>query len=431
MKLTKVAFIFVLGLMCGLANAALPDFTKIVEEVKDSVVVITTEVESRGREASGPSGSGFIIDSDGYVLTNRHVIHGVSSIYVQLVNKKVYKAELLGEDADSDIALLKIDAPDLKKVRIGNVEKLKVGAWVLAYGAPFGLEHTVTAGIVSAKGRSLSTERYVPFIQTDAAVNRGNSGGPLFNEKGEVVGINSQIFSMTGGNMGLAFAIPMDLAMEVAEQLKENGVVKRGFLGVTYQEVSYDHAKAFGIEEVKGALLTSVSEGSPAEEGGLQVSDIVLEVDGKEVISAADLPFLVGRIKPGKEVDMLILREGREKTLEVTIGERPGAQVAAQREPGSDASASLGLTVVELDDRIMQAADVSYGVLVRDVRAGAARDAGIREGDILQMLNQQRITSIEDYQEALESLPEVGSIAVLVNRRGYGPRFLVLKLGDE
>ncbi|WP_246128468.1 Do family serine endopeptidase [Pleionea sediminis] len=431
MKFVKANVLLLLVALAGVVQASRPDFTRVVEDVRDSVVVITTEVESRGRQAQGPSGSGFIIDNDGYVLTNRHVIHGVKSIYVQLVNKKVYKAELLGEDEDSDIALLKIDAKDLKAVKIGDVEKLKVGAWVLAYGAPFGLEHTVTAGIVSAKGRSLAREQYVPFIQTDAAINRGNSGGPLFNEKGEVVGINSQIFSMTGGNMGLAFAIPMDLAMDVAEQLREDGRVSRGFLGVMYQDVDYDTMQAFELDEVKGALLRQVTKDSPAEEGGLKVGDIVIEVDGKEVGSAADLPFLVGRIKPGKEVEMVILRNGDRKTLDITIGERPQSEVADRGRPGGESNAGLGMTVVELDDRIREMADVEYGVLVREVISGPARDAGIREGDILQMLNQQRINSIEDYQSALDRLPEIGSVAVLVNRRGMGPRFLVLKLGNE
>ncbi|NVJ51210.1 MAG: trypsin-like peptidase domain-containing protein, partial [Gammaproteobacteria bacterium] len=253
----------VLLLTLQVAQAEAPDFSKIVAQVKDSVVVIKTEVESRGRTARGPSGSGFVIAKDGYILTNRHVIFGVEKIYVQLVNKKVFQAKLIGEDEGTDIALLKIEAKGLQPVSIGNVEKLAVGSWVVAYGAPFGLEHTVTAGIVSAKGRALGTEQYVPFIQTDAAVNRGNSGGPLFNANGEVVGINSQIFSMTGGNMGLAFAIPMDLAMDVADQLRKEGRVSRGFLGVGYEELDFEKAQAFGLDEVKGALINAVTKDSP------------------------------------------------------------------------------------------------------------------------------------------------------------------------
>ncbi|PWK54470.1 Do family serine endopeptidase [Pleionea mediterranea] len=428
MTLLKAFSISIFLMLSTVAQAAYPDFSKVVEKVRPSVVVIKTEVESRGRKAPGPSGSGFVIDEGGYVLTNRHVIHGVESIFVQLVNKKIYKAELLGEDSGTDIALLKIDAPDLQKVTVGNVEKLKVGAWVLAYGAPFGLEHTVTAGIVSAKGRSLRTEQYVPFIQTDAAVNRGNSGGPLFNADGEVVGINSQIFSMSGGNMGLAFAIPMDLAIDVSEQLRKDGRVSRGYLGVGYEELDYDLAKALGVEEVRGAVINAVSPDSPAEKGGLEVGDIVLEVNDHKLINAADLPFMVGRIRPGEEVDLVVMREGKLKTLEVTVGERPDAEVAAQRRPGESSESSLGLYVTELPDRLQEAADVDYGVLVRRVVAGPAQDAGIREGDILQMLNQQRIADLDDYEAALERLPESGSVAVLVNRRGYGPRFLVLKL---
>lgn len=429
MKLTKPLLMLLLTMLCGVAQAALPDFTKVVDKVRDSVVVIKTEVESRGRSANGPSGSGFVIDDDGFVLTNRHVIHGVDTIYVQLVNKKVYKAELLGEDEGTDIALLKIEAKGLKEVAVGDVEKLKVGAWVLAYGAPFGLEHTVTAGIVSAKGRGLRTEQYVPFIQTDAAVNRGNSGGPLFNEKGEVVGINSQIFSMTGGNMGLAFAIPMDLAIDVAHQLREQGKVSRGYLGVGYQEVDFDKAQAFGLEEVSGALINQVTAGSPAEKGGLQVGDIVVEINGKRVMTYTDLPFFVGRIRPGTEIEMVVIREGKRRSLDVTVGERSESQVAATGNREST-EAALGMVVSELTDEMKDAADVSYGVLVRRVFEGAALDAGIREGDILQMLNQQRIASVEDYQEALGGLPENGSVAVLVVRRGFGPRFLVLRMGE-
>ncbi|NVJ61794.1 MAG: Do family serine endopeptidase [Gammaproteobacteria bacterium] len=411
--------------------ARFPDFTETVERVKDSVVVIKTEVESRGRTAPGPSGSGFVIDKDGYVLTNRHVIHGVESIFVQLVNKKVFKAELLGEDEGTDIALLKIDAKGLKPVAIGDVSKLKVGAWVLAYGAPFGLEHTVTAGIVSAKGRSLRTEQYVPFIQTDAAVNRGNSGGPLFNERGEVVGINSQIFSMTGGNMGLAFAIPMDLAMEVSDQLRESGAVSRGFLGVGYEEVDYDKAKAFGLDDVKGALINSVTPDSPAAEAGIEVGDIVIKVDGKTIESAADLPFSVGRVKPGTEIELTVLRNGgKKKSIDVTVGERPSSAVASAPGNGGLGGTRLGLEVVELTEQMQERANVSYGVLVRRVVPGPAGDAGISEGDILQMLNQQSIANLDDYQEALNQLPENGSVAVLVVRRGV-PRFLVLKLGDQ
>ncbi len=431
MKLTKALFLTVALMLCGLAQASLPDFTKVVEKVRQSVVVIKTEIESRGRKAPGPSGSGFVIRDDGSVLTNRHVIHGVNKIYVQLVDNKVYEAELLGEDAGTDIALLKIKAKNLKPVKIGNVDDLKVGAWVLAYGAPFGLEHSVTAGIVSAKGRSLRSEQYVPFIQTDAAVNRGNSGGPLFNQDGEVVGINSQIFSMTGGNMGLAFAIPMDLAQEVAEQLRKEGRVSRGYLGVGYEEVDFEKAEAFGLKEVRGALINSVSPDSPADKGGLKVSDIVLEVGGKSIQTAADLPFLIGRIKPGVEVDIVVMRDGSKKTLEIEVGERPENQVAGQAREGQNEQSRMGIVVGELSEQMMQAADVSYGVVVRRVYPGAAEDAGIREGDILQMLNQRRINDVDDYEAAVAELPDSGSVAALVVRRGMGPRFLVLHMSND
>lgn len=428
MKLVKPLSYALVLFIFGFAQAQAPDFSRVVEEVKDSVVVISTEVESRGRTARGPSGSGFVIDKDGYILTNRHVIHGVEKIFVQLVNKKVYPAKLLGEDEGTDIALLQIDAKHLKAVKIGDVERLKVGSWVLAYGAPFGLEHTVTAGIVSAKGRSLGSEQYVPFIQTDAAVNRGNSGGPLFNHKGEVVGINSQIFSMTGGNMGLAFAIPMDLAMDVSEQLRKDGKVKRGFLGVGYEEVDYEKAKAFGVEEVKGALINAVAPESPAAAGGLKVGDIVVRVNDTEIISASELPFVIGRVRPGTDVEMGVLRDGKLIELEVTVGERSSNDIASTQ-PNS-ATGGIGLEVVELSEQMKAEANVNYGVLVRRVMSGPAQEAGIRQGDILQMLNQQTINSLDDYQSALAQLPDVGSVAILVARPGAGARFLVLKLGD-
>ncbi len=431
MKAIKMLTVVVFMFFALSVKAIGPDFSEIVEQVRESVVVIKTEVESRGRTAPGPSGSGFVIDDDGYVMTNRHVIHGVKQIFVQLTNNKVYKAELLGEDEGTDIAVLKIDAPKLKEVAIGDVARLKVGAWVIAYGAPFGLEHTVTAGIVSAKGRSLRTEQYVPFIQTDAAVNRGNSGGPLFNSKGEVVGINSQIFSMTGGNMGLAFSIPIDLAMEVGEQLKTTGSVQRGYLGVGYEEIDFEKAEAFGLKEVKGALINSVSKDSPAEKAGIRAGDVVLKIDGQEVVAAADLPFIVGRKKPDSSIEMMVLRDGDNKKLRVTIGSRPGQQVAASGSSSNNQATGLGMSLESLDDATAEALNISYGVVVRRVFPGPALDAGIREGDVLQMINQRRVNSVEEYEEAVADLPTSGTVAVLVVRRNQGSRFLVLRLTES
>src|SRR3954466_4349676 len=361
------------------AQRDLPDFTRVVEEQGNAVVNISTTQAVRRSAAlpqvpgmedeevleffrrfiprqpgpgqpgqgQGPAprsesrslGSGFVISQDGYVLTNAHVVEGADEITVKFTDKREFKAKVIGADRRTDIALIKIDANGLPAVRFGDPAKLKVGEWVVAIGSPFGFENTVTAGIVSAKGRSLPQENFVPFIQTDVAINPGNSGGPLFNMPGEVIGINSQIYSRTGGFMGLSFAIPADVALDVQKQLKDKGRVARGRIGVQIQEVTRDHATSFGLDRPRGALVNSVEKGSPAEKAGVEAADIIVAFDGKGVESSSDLPRLVGSTRPGSQASMEVYRKGTKRTLNVTVGELQEDKVAAVEKPRPEKAA--------------------------------------------------------------------------------------------
>ncbi|MFA9419696.1 MAG: Do family serine endopeptidase, partial [Gammaproteobacteria bacterium] len=353
---TKYIYSFIVVLMLSaplMVQAALPEFTNIVEQAKDSVVNISTKTKARkSSSAEMPSipdlpegspfgelfekffnhenpgerrreaqslGSGFIISEDGYILTNHHVIAGADEVIVRLSNREEYVARIVGSDEASDIALIKVDATGLPVLKFGDSDSLKVGEWVLAIGSPFGFDHSVTAGIVSAKGRSLPTDNYVPFIQTDVAINPGNSGGPLFNLDGEVVGINSQIYSRTGGFMGLSFAIPIEMAVDVATQIKETGSVSRGWLGVLIQEVTRELAESFGMDNPRGALVAKVLDNSPAAEAGLQVGDVIVEFNGKEVMRSSSLPPLVGRSAVGEDADVTIIRDRSREQIKVMI----------------------------------------------------------------------------------------------------------------
>jgi serine protease Do len=329
------------------------------------------------------------------------------------------------------MAVLKIEGgDDLPVVRIGRSNDLKVGEWVLAIGSPFGFDYTVTAGIVSALGRSLPSENYVPFIQTDVAINPGNSGGPLFNLDGEVVGINSQIYTRSGGFMGVSFAIPIDDAMNVFRQLRDNGSVSRGWLGVLIQEVNRDLAESFGLKRPRGALVAEVMAGSPAEKAGLQAGDIVLEYEGEDVTLSSDLPPMVGRTPVGETATMEVMREGRQITLEVEIGKLPeeGAEQASAPASGNSgpSSAPLGMAVEPLPAELQESLGVSGGVLVTDVARGPALDAGIRPRDVITELNRRKITSVEDFREAVSSLPDDSAVSVRVVRQGRAT-YLVMK----
>ncbi|MBF1803731.1 DegQ family serine endoprotease [Alloalcanivorax profundimaris] len=444
----------------------LPDFTALVKKEAPAVVNISTVThrdqsddprmqelpemlrrffDEFGGGPGGPGGpggggrgdmeslgSGFIISSDGYVLTNYHVVGEADEIVVRLQDRRELDAELVGSDPQSDLALIKVDAKDLPVADIGSSENLSVGEWVLAIGAPFGFDSSVTAGIVSAKGRSLPTDNYVPFIQTDVAINPGNSGGPLFNLKGQVVGINSQIVSRSGGYMGLSFAIPIDLAMDVVDQLKENGEVSRGWLGVLIQEVDRDLAESFGLDKPMGALVAQVQPGSPASKAGLQAGDVIIGFNGKEIQRSAQLPKWVGALKAGTEADMTVVRDGDEQTLTVTVGELPDDPQQAMNqggEGGDDGADRLGLSVRPASPAELSRVEAANGVMITGVEKGPAARAGLRRGDVLVSLDGQDLKSPEDYQRIVGELPEAGSVPALVNRGGNA-RFLALKLGD-
>lgn len=371
-------------------------------------------------------GSGFIISSDGYILTNHHVVSGGDEIIVRLTDRREFNAELIGSDRDSDIALIRISASDLPTVRLGSSSELKVGEWVLAIGSPFGFDHSVTAGIVSAKGRNLPAENYVPFIQTDVAINPGNSGGPLFNLEGEVVGVNSQIFSRSGGFMGLSFAIPIELAMNVADQLKNNGRVARGYLGVLIQDVTQELAESFGMTRPHGALVARIMADSPAERAGLQAGDVIVAFNGKPVEHSSQLPPLVGASLLDRPSDLEVLRNGKSQHFSVTVSQLPGASAvtpAAKPEPAEPAFDRVGLQVEDVEAGKTK----NPGVRVSKVGAGAARNAGIVTGDMIQGINNATINNVEDYLRLIGRAESGKSLAFLVLRE-EGSQFIPVKI---
>ena len=364
-------------------------------------------------------GSGFIISSDGYILTNAHVVNGADEVIIKLSDKREFKAKIVGTDKRTDVALIKIDATGLPKANIGDPSKLKVGEWVAAIGSPFGLENTMTAGIVSAKGRALPQENFVPFIQTDVAINPGNSGGPLYNLNGEVVGINSQIYSRSGGSMGLSFSIPIDVAIDVSNQLKASGKVTRGWLGIAIQELTKELAESFGMKNTNGALVAGVEKNSPAEKGGLEAGDVIVKFDGKTIITSADLPRAVGATKPGKVAAVEILRKGNAKTLNVGVGEMPNdpnddAQPNKQTAPKAEAN-KIGLTLKELTPAQKKKMNGKNGLLVIE-STGAAAQAGIRRGDVILGLNNSESQSVEQFNKQINAVAAGKTVAVLVQR---------------
>lgn len=379
-------------------------------------------------------GSGFIIDSSGYILTNNHVVDGADEIVVRLSDRRQLVAKVIGADERSDIALLKVEADHLPVVKIGKSSELKVGEWVMAIGTPFGFDHSVSVGVVSALGRSLPSENYVPFIQTDVAINPGNSGGPLFNLDGEVVGINSQIYSRTGGFMGLSFAIPIDVAMDVVSQIKEQGYVSRGWLGVLIQDVTRELAESFGMEKPMGALVSRVLDNSPASKAGLEVGDVIVEYNGKEINYSSDLPPLVGRTRVGNKAKIKVLRDGKIKTLLVQIGELPPdeeIQKSQAETPKKIKTDRLGLSVTDLTaDQRKELELNGGGVIVEQIEDGAASSAGIQRGDVIAKLNGKTVTNAKQFKELVDDLPEGKSVPVLVIRRS-GPMFLALKVPED
>jgi serine protease Do len=372
-------------------------------------------------------GSGFIFSPDGYVLTNAHVIDAANEIVVSLSDRREFQAKVVGKDKASDLALLKIDADHLPVVKIGNSDKLEVGQWVLAIGSPFGFDHSATQGIISALGRSLPDETYVPFIRTDVALNPGNSGGPLFDLGGEVVGVNSQIYSNTGGYMGLSFAIPINMAMDVAQQLKTSGHVARGWLGVTIQEVSQDLAKSFGIGTPRGALVVGVVPDGPARKAGLQPGDIITAFGGRPVDSSSRLPFMVSRSAVGSTVPVTVLRKGKESTLQVTIGQLPANVEEERAGAGGPArpGGRLQIVVADLTPDQRREMGIPYGVLVREVAEGPAARAGIRPGDVIRQVGNTPIRSVAQLRDVIAHMPAGRPVPVLV-QRSTGPLFLAV-----
>lgn len=447
----------------------LPDFTDLVEQVGPSVVNIRTleKASSRPRSGSGMDeemleffrrfgvpipnvprqaprpnrpqppdeeqprgvGSGFILTSDGFIMTNAHVVDGADEVLVTLTDEREFKAKIIGADKRTDVAVVKIEATGLPAVRVGDVNRLKVGEWVMAIGSPFGLKNTVTAGIVSAKQRD--TGDYLPFIQTDVAINPGNSGGPLINMRGEVVGINSQIYSRSGGFMGISFAIPMDEAVRVSDQLRTTGRVARGRIGVQIDQVTKDVAEAIGLGKPSGALIRGVESGSPADKAGVEAGDIITKFDGKAIEKHSDLPRLVGNIKPGTKSMLTVFRRGATKELAVTIAEVEAEKTAAkapEREEKpkiSSAGQALGLSVSELTEPQKKELRIKGGVKV-DAASEAAARAGVREGDVIVAIANVEIGSVKEFESAIAKVDRSKSVNVLF-RRGEWAQYAVIR----
>ncbi|GAB4175962.1 MAG: DegQ family serine endoprotease [Wenzhouxiangellaceae bacterium] len=454
MKAIRMTWLAAVALIPALAFAVPDDFSEIVEQAIPAVVNIETtrfgerpdldaqpsqqmpddvpelfrrffepfgEGMPRGRPDVRGGGSGFIVSSDGLILTNHHVIDGADEIVVRLADRREFVAELVGSDAETDIAVLRIDADDLPTLKYGDSRSLKVGEWVIAIGSPFQFEQSVTAGIVSAKGRTQARQQYVPFIQSDVAINRGNSGGPLIDMRGKVVGINSWILSSSGGNIGLSFSIPIETAVSTMEQLLKYGKVSRGYLGVGIENVDRKRADALGLKRPVGALVNQVEPGGAADRAGIEVGDVILEVDGQAIERFSDLPPIIGSVRPGEKVRLKIWRWGKEKTVEATLDERAEPSANGDRSGASDREPSnaLGLTVEPISPELKRnARDLEGGVVVADIESDAAWRAGIRRGDVIKMINNRRIEDIDDFEEVVESLEPGRSVALLIWRDG-------------
>ncbi len=421
----------------------LPDFSALVEQYGPAVVNISTtarvrtqmqqfqvpgepgdpfyeffrrfQIPPQGDSLRKGVGSGFIVSAEGYILTNAHVVDDATEVTVKLTDNREFQAKVIGVDRRTDVALVKIDAKNLPTVRIGDPSKARVGEWVAAIGSPFGLENTVTAGIISAKSRSLPDETYVPFIQTDVAINPGNSGGPLFNMAGEVIGINSQIYSRTGGYMGLSFAVPIDVAMKVKNDLQKYGKVSRGRLGVTIQGVSQDLADSFGLKKAQGALVSAVEPKSPADKAGIKPGDIILDVDGRAIENSIDLPRIIGESRPGTAVNLKVWRHGQTRELRASLGEIPAEKIATAGDDARTGSGKLGLSVRPLTEDERNQAAAEGGLLVEEVEGAAAR-AGVQPGDVILALNNQPVKTADQLRRLVDR--SRGTVALLIQREG-------------
>ena len=449
------------------AEITLPDFSSLAEKYSPAVVNISTTQKVTAfdhdnfiipgmpenhefgdllkkffeyrKEFGGPDsfdeqslGSGFIVSEDGYVLTNAHVVADADEILVRLYDRRELKAKVVGTDDQTDIALLKIEANNLPTVKRGSSKDLKVGAWVMAIGNPFGFDHTVTAGIVSAKGRNFRNENYVPFLQTDVAINPGNSGGPLFNTRGEVVGINSRISSEPGRRSyaGLSFAIPAEVAWDVMQQLKTHGQVSRGWLGVLIQDVTPDLSRSFGLNRPRGALVAKVIPDSPAERQGVKVGDVIMQLNQHEIRTSAELPPLVGSLRAGEVVQLGIMRDGKRQVLQVKIDELPEEALSRgflKKRDSSTKIDSLGLKLRDLDEETRQETGADHGVKVVEVTGGPAAEIGLRNDDIIQMIDNHRVENVAGLQNILKNLKPGRSVAILVYR-DTGPVFLAMRV---
>ena len=460
--LRKVLILLCLSLPLSTV-AQLPDFTDLVEKQGPAVVNIsTTQASSRNplaqqfpnvpeddpffeffrrfmpNQPGGPRefqaqslGSGFIITADGYVMTNAHVVQAADEITVRLTDKREFKAKVIGSDRRTDVALIKIEATGLPVVKFGDPARLKVGEWVVAIGSPFGFDNTVTAGIVSAKGRSLPQENFVPFIQTDVAVNPGNSGGPLFNMRGEVVGINSQIYSRTGGFMGLSFAIPIDVANDIAQQLRASGKITRGRIGVVIQPVTKELADGFGLPKPVGALVNSVEKGGPAEKAGIEAGDVILRFDGKPIAASEDLPRIVGGTRPGSKATAQIWRNKASRDVQVVVAElqedtRAGRGGRSAPKPPAAAPTVYGMSLADLTDAQRKEIKVEHGVMVGEVQGAAVR-AGMRKGDVILAVNNQDVKSVEQFNQMMGQFDK-GRIVALLVRRGANSLYVPFRL---
>lgn len=476
---TALLFAFI-SFLAQAQTRGLPDFTELVEKQGPAVVNISTMQTIRGKSGRGVQpfpfdeddpmydffrrfiprqpgapgnpvlpgqpresearslGSGFIVSADGYILTNAHVVEAADEILVRLTDKREFKATVIGVDKRTDVALIRIEASGLPAVRFADPNKLKVGEWVVAIGSPFGFDNSVTAGIVSAKGRSLPQENFVPFIQTDVAINPGNSGGPLFNMSGEVVGINSQIYSRSGGFMGISFAIPIDVAMEVQGQLRTAGKVSRGRIGVVIQEVTKDLADSFGLGKAQGAAVSSVEKGSPADKAGIEAGDVILKFDGRSVTNSSDLPRIVGATRPGAKVSVQVWHKGASKDLSVVVGEIPEDKALVKSgkssKPVEVAANRLGLVVSELTAEQKRELKLAGGLLVEEIRSNAAR-ADLRPGDVILALISRgvpsELKSVEQFNKLLAQFDKNANVTLLV-RRGEAQTFVTIKgLNDK
>ena len=450
--LTKLITTFLFFMSFSYA-VSLPDFTVLAEQQGSTVVNISSikNAVNKGNQQLSPqeehmqeffnrfgipmppgmgpndqqqkqmsaTGSGFILESDGYIITNAHVVGEADSIIVKLADKREFQAKLLGIDKRTDVALLKIDAKNLQAVKLGNPKNIKVGEWVAAIGSPFGLENTMTVGVISAKGRALpQQENYVPFIQTDVAINPGNSGGPLFNTKGEVIGINSQIYSRTGGYMGLSFAIPIDVAMDVADQLKNDGRVVRGWLGIAIQEVTDELTEALGLKDKSGALVAAVNKGTPAGKAGIEAGDVILKFNNKVIETSSDLPKYVRLTKPNNIVPVGIWRNGKTKILKVKIGEMPSDTMqASSKKPIKESANRIGLVLKEVTTKDKKMLDGRNGLVVTKA-SGPAVSSQIRDGDIILALNNTPVSSVRAFNREINKTPKGKTIALLIYRNG-------------